>query len=342
MKKIIALTDYKGHFGSKHFDKPYRSGMDKNVLRNCFNESGYDIEFVQFTELINLTNIPTDCHYIYTSSEDQKYLYKSFIEDQILFLQEYGCKVIPEYKYLRANNNKVFMELLRNSSNCKELSSIHSKIYGTYEESIKEVESVEFPVVIKTAEGAGGSGVFQASNISEYKKIIRKVAASKNLYYDIKEIGRTKKHKGYIKESSFRKKFIVQIMIRGLKNDWKVLVFGSRSYVLYRGVRTDDFRASGSGNFKFQNELPEGMLDFAYAVKEHFEVPNISLDIAFDGSNFHVLEFQFLFFGTSTLEKSPFFFEKNNGVWLIKEETSVLECVYVKSITDHINRLEKK
>jgi hypothetical protein len=106
---------------------------------------------------------------------------------------------------------------------------------------------------------------------------------------------------------------------------------------LYRGVRDNDFRASGSGKFEFRKELPEGMLDFAYSIKEYFNVPNISLDIGFDGEKFHLIEFQFLYFGTKTLEKSQFYFERIKDQWIVKDEKSCLEEVYVKSVINYIN-----
>lgn len=44
-----------------------------------------------------------------TSSEDNGYHYKDYIEDIILGLYLQGAILLPEYKYLRANNNKVYM-----------------------------------------------------------------------------------------------------------------------------------------------------------------------------------------------------------------------------------------
>jgi len=45
MKKIIALTDYKNIFSSKHNANPYRNGMDKKLLEKYFKENGYKIIF---------------------------------------------------------------------------------------------------------------------------------------------------------------------------------------------------------------------------------------------------------------------------------------------------------
>ena len=67
-------------------------------------------------------------------------------------------------------------------------------------------------------------------------------------------------------------------------------------------------------------------------MKNHFKVPNISLDIGFDGKKFHLIEFQFLYFGTTTIEKSPFYFEKYDNSWLLNKGKCELEKVYVDSI----------
>jgi hypothetical protein len=72
-------------------------------------------------------------------------------------------------------------------------------------------------------------------------------------------------------------------LIPGLENDWKILCFGDKFFVLRRANRDNDFRASGSGKFVFRRDLPKGMLEFALKVYLHLEVPNLSVDIAFNG-----------------------------------------------------------
>jgi len=341
MKKIIALTDYKDRFGSKHFDNPYRSGMDKNLLKKHFNDLGFTVEFIQFTEMLNNTAIDKEAYYIFTSSEDINYYYKSFIEDVVLFLETQGCKMLPSYKYLRANNNKVFMELLRNATKSEDILSIRSKVFGTYEEAMHETEKIVFPVVIKTAEGACGKGVFKASTIAEYKKIVKNISATKDIYYDTKDILRKYKHKGYLKESSFRKKFVVQNMITDLKNDWKVYYFFNKFYLFYRPIIANrGFRASGGGydNYIYAENAPrpEGLLDFVKKVASSFDVPNASIDIAFDGSQFHLIEIQFLYFGTAGIPYSKGYFENKNNKWDFISKEKTIESVYAESIAGYI------
>jgi hypothetical protein len=78
------------------------------------------------------------------------------------------------------------------------------------------------------------------------------------------------------------------------------------------------------------------MLEYAYNIKEHFNVPHISLDVGFDGKLFHLMEFQFINFGTTTLEKAPFWFEKINDRWVINNGKSDLEQIYVESILGYL------
>jgi hypothetical protein len=341
MKKIIALTDYKNRFGSKHFDSPYRSGMDKDLLQKSFNQKGYEVEFIPFTQLINQTTFNKGAFYLYTSSEDNNYLYKSFIEDVVLFIENSGGKIIPDYKYIRANNNKVFMELMRNQTNDLGLLSIRSMVFGTKEELTLLINDLKFPVIVKESEGASGTGVFKASNKFELLKIVNNVSASKNSISDIKDQVRAIKHKGYIKESRHRKKFIVQNMIENLVNDWKIYYFFDKLYVFYRPIlKHRDFRASGGGynNYLYGEEAPkpEGFFEFIMQVLKYFHVPHASLDIAYDGKNFHLIEMQFLYFGTAGIPYSKGYYINENNKWVFVENKLSVEDVYANSITKFI------
>jgi len=334
---ILILTDYKGFFGSKQLSQIYRGGIDIPKLLKLFNENDFNARAIKIAELnINdvLQNRPV---VLYTSSEDKNGFYKSYIEDIVFNLEENGIITIPRYSYLKAHNNKVAMELLRERSGYQPIQTIQSKVFGALEELKENAHLFKYPVVIKAAAGAMSRGVSKAESSDQIIHAALSISKSKSFWHDTKEFLRLIKYRTkYVKESFYRKKFIVQNLIPNLSNDWKVLVFGNRCYVLYREVRSGDFRASGSGKFEFRKEIPEGMLDYALSVKNHFDVPSISLDIGYDGKAFHLIEFQFLYFGTTTLEKSPFYFEKSNGQWILVEKKSMLEEVYVNSIVDYL------
>jgi len=330
---IIILTDYKGFFGSKQKSRIYRGGMDLEKIFNYFNDYGYTVKIMNFCN-INYEEIVKEKPIIlYTSSEDKEGFYKSFIEDIIYHLEQSNLLVIPKYVYLHTHNNKVAMELLRQRCKYNPIHTIHSKVFGSLDELKQNMHHFNYPVVIKSALGAMSKGVAKATNPKELLSKAKKISRSFDILHDIKELLRKIKYGNkYKRESLYRKKFIVQNFIEGLENDWKVLVYDKKCYVLFRRNRKNDFRASGSGRFIFTKNIPSGILDFALKIKDYFNVPNISLDIGYDGDKFHLLEMQFLYFGTLTIEFSPFYFELYNGKWLIKEEKSDLEKVYVDSI----------
>lgn len=342
-KEIIIISDYKNVFGSKHFAKPYRSGFNKDKIKDFFEKEGFSSTFLRFSD-INFNSSFKDKIVIYTSSEDIGYYYKNFIEDIVLGLENIGAITIPHYKYLRANNNKVFMEILRQQSSLESIKNIKSRIYGVLEEALNDqyLKNSKYPKVLKLAEGASGKNVYLAYDYNDLIKKIKKICRTRNIYYDLWDFLRSVKHKGYIRESLYRKKFIVQEFIPNLKNDWKIYVFYDSYFIFYRPVfKKRVFKASGGGYdnyfYGLNANIPEGIFDFAESIRKEFNTPQLSLDIAYDGKEFYLLEFQFIYFGTAGIPYSEEYFVKQNGKWVAKQNPKDQEYFYVDSIIKFIN-----
>ncbi len=336
---IYLLTDYKKSFGSKRDDFPYRSGMDKELLKKLFGQNDFNAVILTFAEIntlnIDWNNIPV----LYTCTEDIGYKYKSFIDDVVLGLELKGANLLPPYKFLHATNNKVFMEILRTTIP-KELSgNVNSFVFGSYEEFINKIPPTEYPAIIKEPAGAKSEGVYLAHNFSQAKKIIKKISRTRHIKFEIKDFLRSKKHNSYVRESKNRDKFVVQNFIPNLNHDYKVLIYGKKYYVLKRNNRPKDFRASGSGLFEFTEDIPFKILNYAEKVFNHFHVPNLSLDIAFHNNQCYLLEFQAVFFGSTTLVKSPFFFINENKEWQVVQGKSILEEEFVNSVVQFLNKV---
>lgn len=343
MRNIYLLTDYKGHFESRWNAKPYRSGFDQSLLRKFFNQFGYECEFIRFSD-IRFSEIKywKGRLVLYTSSEEMGYNYKSFIEDIVLGLEEAGAFLIPNYRYLRANNNKIFMEILRELILGKELSGFTSQGFGTLEELKRAVKTnkIILPCVIKTAAGAMSRGVAFAVTPSDLLKKAKKISRTPHWMHDFKEFVRQYKIPGYRKESRFQGKFIVQPYIPGLKNDWKVLIFNNRYYILRRDNRPNDFRASGSGLFypDKQANFPMEMLDYLEVIYKRFDVPTLSLDFGYNGKRGYIFEFQAIQFGKSTLHYCKNYCVKEGGKWIWKEMENDFEqeWLYAMSVASYI------
>ena len=332
--KIVILTDYKNNFGSKQGSIPYRSGFDFNLLIETFIENEFEVEFVKFSSVFNREDIK-DKIVLYTSSEDNGYYYKSFIEDVILHTEQLGGKVTPNFNFLRANNNKVYMELLRKQLGHLWDDKLSSWAFGTLEEMKERLDEFSYPIVVKTASGALSRGVSLAKDQNDLVKKVKSISSTKDVSLDIKDKLRPLKHKDYQLDSLYRNKFILQSFIPNLKNDWKILIFGDKYFVLTRHVRKNDFRASGSHvNYLAGSKalLPDGLLDYAKKVFDAMKVPNLSLDVVYDGVDFHLIEFQAVYFGTSTINMCDVYFSKEAEKWVSCEINSTTERIYAESV----------
>jgi hypothetical protein len=329
---ILVLLDYRGHFWMSRRMKDV--GMDLEALEAAFAHRGLSVEFLRFPEVDLRSRSYTGLPVLYQSSEDRDSLYKGYIEDVVLALALQGAIVLPGYEYLRAHNNKVFMELLRDLHAHEGLQSIRARPYGTLEDYRRHAEPTQQSQVIKSAEGATSSGVSLMDGPHARLKLPARLSRSLHLVDAAKNRVKLHLRPWYDARSDHRRKFIVQEFVAGLAGDYKVLVYWDRYYALERSNRKNDFRASGSGLFTYRRDLPEGLLTFAKGVFGVFDVPCMAIDIAWTGQDFIVLEFQFVRFGSYTLEASPFYFVEAAGGkgWTVVEEASRLEDVFARSV----------
>ncbi len=340
-KKVVFLTDYKGYHGSKYDSVPYESGMDLEKLSKGLLQYGIEAQFLKFSEVYSKPisfwdGLPV----FYTSSEDIGYYYKSFIEDVIFYLELNGALLVPEYRFLRANNNKVFMEFLRKSSGLSV--SLKTHLFGTLEELLMADEEWVYPVVIKLSEGAMSETVDIANSRHELIRKLTKMTLTTSPKEEFKEFVRKYKYPGYIRESRNRKKFILQEFVPGLNADFKILNFGDLFFCFKRPTRRNDFRASGSGNKNYLYGIEAGvsdkLLDYAKQITDLLKTPFLSMDIVDFNGVFHLLEFQAVYFGTVGVIKSKGHYEFSKGSWEYIEEGMTVEETYIHSIGKYLNK----
>lgn len=356
--KILILTDDKNFFATKLVDielvgkrRTIGGTMDISRIRDYFLEHGAEVLVSSYSRL-DYTQDYSGWFVVYASSEARGQFEKSFMEDTLLYLQTSGAYLIPDFKYFRAHENKVFQELLRTRFRAPSLKHPASRVYQDYHELRDEFP---YPVIVKSASGSGSTGVQKAD---DFQELVQK-AKSLNwiLYFDssfphatlknyVVNFVRKKKHlsAGRGQRTLYARKFIVQEMIPGLTCDYKVLYFGAdggRYYVLRRGNRANDFRASGSHLFSFPETTDEiqNVLDLANTARRELQVPIGSFDIGMnaDGECF-LLEFQLLYFGPYTLQRSKWYFthEEETDSWKRVDGESDLEEVYSESIFNYI------
>lgn len=344
MQKIYILVDYKDRFELKWKSNPYLSGFNKQFLAKSFEKYGFEVEYIPIANVFPLSRDFQGQIVLYNSNEEIGNNYKTFIEDIIFGLQAAGAYVLPRADFLRAHNNKVFMEILREILLGEGLAGLRSFCFGTLEELNQALSNgkITFPCVIKPSYGAMSKGVSNAFSADELRQKASAISRSRNIRFEVKEYLRSFKkiYKGYLPVSRFQKKFIVQPMVPNLDSDWKVLVYGDQYYPLKRHVRVGDFRASGS-HFNYlagsKSLIPETVLDFVETIYTKLDVPQLSVDVAFDGNKPFLFEFQTVHFGTSTqVEFCEDYFVKENGKWITKKKTMSLEEAYAWAITHYL------
>lgn len=333
MKDILILIDDRGMFYSTSREKV--GSMNVSKLKLEFEKFDYSVEVKKFYE-IDFNNSYKGKIVLYQSTEDPDLRYKGYIEDILLGLKESGAILIPNFNQFRAHHNKVFMEVLRRTYGLCKKTNIYSTQYGTLEEFIENIKNHIFPIVIKPSFGSRSKHVYKVDNIRQAIKKI-KIISKSFTFVNIKRAILGFMRGGYKPISNFRNKFIVQNFVSDLKGDYRVLIYGDKYYVLYRENRDNDFTASGSGKLSFPKEVSSEMLDYLEELFKIFKTPFASLDIAFKDGKFYLLEFQFVGLGQYALEKSDFYFIKENYIWKRIDIKSELEKVFVYSVNKYIN-----
>ena len=333
-KRLLLLTDYRGYFYSS--TRAWDECMKIDRICEFLSGAGYAVEVKQFADVDfreeNLAGVPV----LYQSSEDPSLLYQSYIEDVLLGLSLAGALLIPRFSLFRAHQNKVFAEFLRDQSASDAVRNLSARAYGTAEEFLSRLERHKQPAVFKPAAGAMSSGVQLAKTNNEKRKSARDVSRSGSWLDHLKDIVKKRIREPRHLKSNHRNKFVVQDFVMGLENDFKVLVYGEKYYVVKRRNRPGDFRASGSGLFEHAVQVPEGLLDTAREIFMSFDCPFISLDLGFDGKLYRLFEFQFLMFGNVSLEKSTVSFQRSGNSWKAVEEVPDLEREFSASVVRYL------
>jgi glutathione synthase/RimK-type ligase-like ATP-grasp enzyme len=341
MKKIWIIQDMRGWFW-KTYPTPTRTqSLDVLKLKNDFEQAGIQVEVTQY-DRFDFTRDYRGCFVLYGSAEDFLGGYKSYMEDVLLWLDFHGAILVPEFKYFRAHHNKVMMELLRKDFKNTDLQSVQSTILPSARSGKALLSDLPTPAVIKSAAGAGSTGVFLARNRAELESKMEKASRSIDGFpYAWIRAGNAinylrRKAPLFINNS----KLVVQNYIPNMQGDFKVLVFGGHYFVLYRLNRPNDFRASGSGQFveKPDHELYP-VLDFARTCKQEIDSPFASLDIGFDGVRYHLIEFQCVSFGFKAMSLSTSHFEDNQTHWQKVDGSVSPESEFSQATIQYLNKL---
>lgn len=324
-KKLLILTCADGYFGQglKVWDS-----MNVARLAELFGRHGFSVSVYSYEHVAK--QIMEFKDYIVVYSSTQKPGYKEFLEDVLLGLSKLNNQLVPRFDFFRAHENKGYQEIMRQIHGIKDIKGLY---YSGSQDAL--VDEISFPAVYKSTDGSKSRGVALLYDVDDLKRKSCKYEKL-SFYWRIhrslaKMLNRSTVWHDYITP---RHSFVVQEFVPELSFDFKVLVFGKKYFVLQRGVRNGDFRASGSGKLEFI-EAEEGLLEYSRNIFEKFNSPFISMDICKTKNGYALIEYQGVHFGPYTLLKSSFHYVHINGCWIRQEKFSVLEEEFVRSIVEY-------
>lgn len=325
MPKVYFVTLPNGYFGSA--GQSWLS-LDLTKLSQDLKELGFKIHITTIDDVIYNESINIKDIVIYTSSEIESV--RQYIKD-VMYVLSKKCRLVPSYDLLMAHENKGFQELLRMDRGFGDL-------HGAYFfDHVKLPEN--YPYIYKNTNGAGSSGVKLVTSCKVRSNIIKakeRVGLKRKLITLARKI-KLSKEQFFIYKYNKKKfsGFVVQEFLKGLKFDYKILVFWGRFFVLKRNIKEGDFRASGSGLFEFEKPSDE-LLSYANMIFKKLDVPYASLDIAVTSKGYHLIEFQALNFGPYTLINSPGYYYFLDEKWCFVKTTSSLEQEFSRSLAGFV------
>jgi hypothetical protein len=187
---------------------------------------------------------------------------------------------------------------------------IKSWVFWNYEEALKFIDKCSYPIIFKLSVGAGSANVLKLNSCYEAKEILEKMFIKGFFPYTINEfakqpISNKKSVKPWIKKAI---KYIINSTEMGdsgpsipwyyliQKNyayfqeflpdnpfDIRITVIGNRAFGFIRYNRSNDFRASGSGNIDYDlSKIPMDAVRIAHQISIENKFQSMAYDFLLD------------------------------------------------------------
>lgn len=339
--RVALLTDYRGCFWSSMANMSTKTTMNVSAVKNRLEREGLAVRVIAPQD-IRIGESWAGEAVALTSAEDTGLAYKSYLEDVILFLEAMGAHTVPAGIVMRAHHNKVLMELLRRRWVPDDPMTEVTHVFGTLEQMEDSIEDIELPAFVKGAAGAGSETVALAHSAADLRRLAARASRTEPRSHQAKLWLKERLRPGFSAPSSHRSKFIVQTQIAGLSGDFKVLKYGTEYFAVRRSNRPGDPRASGGGRLDFQIERyvdPSALLSFAADFADRIPSPFLSMDVALGRDGFFILEYQGLYFGPMTLERSERHWTRRmDGTFEQVHGAVTLEDVYALALAEAVRR----
>lgn len=225
-----------------------------------------------------------------------------FAKQLLYSIKSLGIQVYPDFETTWHFDDKVGQKYLLEAINAP---FVPSYVFYTKKEALSWLNSTDFPLVFKLRGGAGSSNVKLVKNIEEAKKLTHKAFKSGFPQFDrlnhlklridnfrAKQEGISALPKGLVKfirgteysNNSPREIGYIyfQKFIPSNDFDTRVVVINSKfAAAEKRFVREDDFRASGSGKFSYE-DIDINIIRTAFDIASKLKLQSVAFDFIYD------------------------------------------------------------
>lgn len=281
------------------------------------NNAGWSERFIQYCRErgIDYDSVNCYCNDIIAQLKDfdvfiwhwSNFNYRNnhFTRQLLYSLDHIGVKIFPDPRTCWHYDDKIGQRYL--------LEAIKAPLIPTYifydkKDALDWTHHTSFPKVFKLSVGAGSANVMLVHTLGQAKSLIRKAFAggfgsssktsaikqaiwelrrdrnAKAWKYLLKSMGGALLNKQRLDLLPRQKGYVYfQDFIPGNSYDDRILVIGNRALNARRYVRTNDFRASGSGNNKFERELSNlGTIKLAFNISKALKAQSVAYDFLYD------------------------------------------------------------
>jgi len=278
------------------YSEKFREILDRNTIPYVLIDPNSN---AMFDDLAGCT------HFLFRHSQGDADM---MLYDSIFHIAKniYNLKCSPDYATYWPYENKIKEYYLLKSNG---FPVVETNIFWAHNSALKFLETSSFPLIIKMYKGAGSSNVVKINSIKEGKKIIDRVfnegiksgqLPGKSNLFSFSNIGLSafahnkirsilayfgffKKSNPYSEWQLQKDAILFQKFLPGNKFDTRVTVIGKRAFAFRRYVRTNDFRASGSGLLdKNPLEIDMRCIRTAFEISGKLNFETMAYDFIYD------------------------------------------------------------
>jgi glutathione synthase/RimK-type ligase-like ATP-grasp enzyme len=236
---------------------------------------------------------------------------------QLLYSVEQSGKIVfPNYKTNWHFDDKLGQKYLLESLN---IPLVNSYVSYDKDEALNWSKTTTYPKVFKLRGGGGSWNVFLVKSPQRARDVIKKAFNIGFKQYDAWANIKERWYKYKLGKSSFSSLVMgfirifyepfysrvlgkdlgyvyFQDFIKGNDFDIRVIVTNKKAFAIKRMVRKNDFRASGSGNIRYEkSNFPEPTIQLAFDIAEKIQTQSVSIDFVYNNNIPKVVEISYGF-----------------------------------------------